>query len=233
VSAQHNLDPRQREPYRRRPFNRRARQLGDVKRLIRHRYGLTLPNDDAARTDLFCLVYDLVKVAANPKQALSTWAEVSAPWAAAEDLVAWIARAERFVNWENRENGGIGWSDADIGIRLALTYDERSACAITTIAPCDLSEAEFLEKRRSNKRARSALWMEKQRRAAGVLCREDYLKTTLTAKAPWKDEGISRATWYRRQKAAARNVVRLDWARRASSTKSKVGTRHAPDRSGA
>jgi hypothetical protein len=209
----------------RRSFNRNTKRIGDLKRLFRHRYGLTLPNDDAGRIDLFCLAYHLVKVVSDPKRALSTWAEVSAPWATAMDLAAAVERAERFVDLENREDGAVGWSDADLGIRLGLTYGERSAAGLTTIAPCDLGEAEFLEKQRANKRALDALRKKKRRRAAGVLSREDYLKTTLIAKAPWKDEGISRGTWYRRQKAATRNVVPLDWARRASSTKSKIGAR--------
>ena len=41
---------------------------------------------------------------------------------------------------------------------------------------------------------------EKRRRAAGVRPRQVYLAESLTAQQPWKKEGISRATWYRRRK---------------------------------
>ena len=47
---------------------------------------------------------------------------------------------------------------------------------------------------------RERIRSEKRRRAAGVRPRQVYLAESLTAQQPWKEEGISRATWYRRRK---------------------------------
>lgn len=47
---------------------------------------------------------------------------------------------------------------------------------------------------------RERIRSEKRRRAAGVRPRQVYLAESLTAQQPWKKEGISRATWYRRRK---------------------------------
>jgi len=47
--------------------------------------------------------------------------------------------------------------------------------------------------------------MEKMRRKRGVIPREEYLKKSLSHKQPWKELGISRATWYRRYKNICKN----------------------------
>ena len=57
---------------------------------------------------------------------------------------------------------------------------------------------------RAESRERNRLREEKRRRRAGVKPRAKYLANSLTAKEPWKKEGISRATWYRRRRLKSR-----------------------------
>lgn len=43
----------------------------------------------------------------------------------------------------------------------------------------------------------------KRRRDAGHMRRDEYENSSITKIAPWAVQGISRRTWYRRQKEAA------------------------------
>lgn len=57
-----------------------------------------------------------------------------------------------------------------------------------------------IKERKSRRAARQAA----SRIAAGAMSRENYLEANRVSRTqPWVDQGISRATWYRRQKAAA------------------------------
>jgi hypothetical protein len=49
------------------------------------------------------------------------------------------------------------------------------------------------------KRERDRLRKEEERRAAGIIPRKQYEATSLSRLKPWEAEGISRATWYRKQ----------------------------------
>ncbi len=64
----------------------------------------------------------------------------------------------------------------------------------------DLDKIEKIKKIANKSSA--AKRMEKMRRKRGVIPREEYLKKSLSHKQPWKELGISRATWYRRYKTA-------------------------------
>jgi len=61
----------------------------------------------------------------------------------------------------------------------------------------ELAEKIKLEDKKKNNTA--AKRMEKMRRKRGVQKREEYLSNSLSQKRPWEDQGISRATWYRRE----------------------------------
>jgi hypothetical protein len=57
------------------------------------------------------------------------------------------------------------------------------------------------------KRERDRLRKEEERRAAGVISRQQYEATSLSHLKPWETEGISRATWYRKRPNTAETSV--------------------------
>jgi hypothetical protein len=69
---------------------------------------------------------------------------------------------------------------------------------ITTIGSVDVTNAERAAARKARKRQSK----QAMRRAKGKLTRSDYLAQSKENAKPWISEGISRRTWYRRQKLA-------------------------------
>jgi ElaB/YqjD/DUF883 family membrane-anchored ribosome-binding protein len=68
---------------------------------------------------------------------------------------------------------------------------------VRAILSGDMKRAEKIIEE-AKKALSSAKRMEKMRRKRGVIPREEYLKNSLSNKKPWKELGISRATWYRK-----------------------------------
>lgn len=94
-------------------------------------------------------------------------------------------------------------ADAEaVAERFNLLYAERSAWGITTIGAIDADKRERtrlgkMRKRERQRRSKAAL-----RRVQGVVPRSEYLARSLSREQPWLKAGVSRATWYRRLKAA-------------------------------
>ena len=83
----------------------------------------------------------------------------------------------------------------EIGRSLNVTNQERERLHLWTIRPVDMTDAELAEQRKSKDRVR-------KRRKRARVSRDTWLATNnLSKQEPWKEEGISRRTWYRRQKA--------------------------------
>jgi len=71
---------------------------------------------------------------------------------------------------------------------------------LNAILEGDVEKAnEIIAKAEAAQNNTAAKRMEKMRRKRGVIPREEYIKNSLTYKAPWKELGISRATWYRKK----------------------------------
>jgi hypothetical protein len=86
-----------------------------------------------------------------------------------------------------------------LGCYLRLDYATRQALGITMIGAYDADKRE----RRRWRQERNRQSKERQRRENGVKTRAEWLEANSISKAkPWEAEGISRITWYRRQKAA-------------------------------
>jgi hypothetical protein len=161
---------------------RRVR-LGNLKRLLRYRYGHTLPDDDAGREDLeelLCLTVDK-----NMMHVIETWA----PWmlpAEAEALIAHVNRLPPELRWR---------SPRTLGERLRLTNKERERFKLWQIAPHDMAENELIEQRKAKARIRAR----RRRFSRGGQSREFYVSNSLSKQKPWVKEGISRRTWERRR----------------------------------
>ena len=89
------------------------------------------------------------------------------------------------------------YSGARLAMMLGVDADTAQALGLEQIVP----ETVRAERRRA-RRIRA-------RRASGFLSRAAWLEANrLSREKPWAAEGVSRATWYRRRKAAAQRRVR-------------------------
>ena len=170
-------------------------RLGDIKKLLRSRYGPTLPDDDAGLADLE-LILDCVSFGLNARFRMKNIIEVWAPWmdtAASHALVEAVLRKPDYLR---------KITAPELGNRLNLTWKEREKLTIRTIAPADLTQDEFDEKRREQRKARARARQSRKRRKTGVKSRTTYRTASLAHMRPWKKLGISRRTWYRRRGAA-------------------------------
>ena len=81
---------------------------------------------------------------------------------------------------------------------LRLSDAMRTFLGICTIGSFDVSKRQRALRKRERSRARK----EMKRRAAGQKSRVEFLATAKSQRQPWKAEGISRRTWYRRRGVA-------------------------------
>jgi hypothetical protein len=163
-------------------------RLGDLARVFRHRYGVTLPDDDAGRDDAELAAHHLVGLA-YPHEKTRQWLELWAPW---------LTLAEQRQIIESAIFNRRHWSADQLAWRLRLTYEERTMLAITTIGAIDKGKGARTKRRKERDRLRKA----NARRAAGMKPRTEYEGQAIAKAKPWKAEGISRAQWYRRRKTA-------------------------------
>jgi len=172
---------RQSDERRRYPFFA-VKRLRELENLFARRYGATLPDDDAGRDDLYIAASHIFQMG-SPDVHIPAWARLWAPWLGEEECAALIAEVAR-----KREH----WKAAKLGQVTRLTDVERTEEDITTFWPFDVPRTE-VKKRRKRK---YAAYQQAQRADAGA--KPHALSAAQTK--PWKD--CSRATHYRRQKAA-------------------------------
>src|SRR5262249_2301727 len=92
------------------------------------------------------------------------------------------------------------WNPDKLAKHLGLTYQQRTILNITTIGACDFSKAARTRQRKQKNRTAK----ERKRRASGALARDEYEAKSLSKTQPWREMGMSRAIWYRRNKAKTR-----------------------------
>jgi hypothetical protein len=181
-------------------------RLHEIERLIAWRHDGRLPDTDDA--DLYLppvalciLTMTWRRARAKPSldqliDRLMVWCEGRAP---TMNIMA-IRRAAR----DARRSARHAKAD-ELAAAIKLTYAERTSLAITTIGACDANKAErarrYLERKREHDRIKARERRAKQRRRKGGKTRAEYLAGYRQKARPWEDEGVSRATWYRRLKA--------------------------------
>jgi hypothetical protein len=175
--------------------------LGNIKCLLRHRYGPTLPDDDAGREDLLEL---LMQVSLRPKSAakvMRNTIEVWAPWMPDAEAAALIQSVELTPpNLRYR-------TAKDLGRRFNVTNAERERLRLWLIAAVDVNPDEI---RKAKRRERQRLYWQRVTRKAGVRSRMAYLAASVSKQKPWVAEGISRRTWYyRRARQIAQPVAQV------------------------
>jgi hypothetical protein len=158
----------------------------EIDRLFADRYGPILPDDDAGRADLLIMLHHFATGPGHSAERLAKkWAAARAPWLPEWELEPLLKEA--MANPRR-------WRADELGKELGLTATTRQFLRIRTIGACDMSKRDRQRLRKERKRFKEA----ERRRAKGMTSRS----VSLSRLEPWKAEGISRRTWYRRQAAA-------------------------------
>ena len=208
----------------RKPDNEITRRirLGDLQRLLRHRYrrnDCQLTDCDAGREDLYELLLP-ISLGQGHARKMRNAIEIWAPWMSAEEADELIHRVNRTPDYLRKPKKRI------LGERMSLTDLERTALGIRTIAPIDMTDEQLKERRKAKDAERK--W--RKRRAARVKERNAWLANCLSNLKPWKRQGISRRTWERRRKAAALAVTQVPVAG-VSAIKINIGEDRLASRS--
>jgi hypothetical protein len=162
----------------------RRLRIGDLNKLLAYRYGggdrvgWQFPDDDAGLEDLKILAHHYHPVA------LPRIIKLRAPWADAEAIINEV------------EGDPKRYRARHLGKLLNLSgLEYRQIGPFRTINPVNMSAEERAEysRIRSNERRRQ------KRRMQGMKSRAEYEGKSLSRAKPWAAEGISKATWYRRQ----------------------------------
>jgi hypothetical protein len=163
-----------------------ALRMHDFDKLFRSRYGGPLPDDDSGRDDIEPVIHHIASLP-QPGRRAAAWLEHWAPW---------------LTLWEQRKiiSEGIAsakaWKADALAWRYRVTNQERTLIGLTTIGAIDHGKAARTKRRRQRERERRQC----DRRKAGSLPRAEYLAASISRSKPWEAQGISRATWYRRQR---------------------------------
>jgi hypothetical protein len=161
-------------------------RLRQTKRLIAHRYGLQLPvNKMGFRVIRFVLDHAANMGKIDPRRSMNEWCNALAPWLDPSSRRRLIELAISRAIYAPRY-----WSARRAGEWLKVTTAERVELRLDTIRAIDRTDAEYRKDRLSTNAARQQRHRERQRHAAKE--RE--------AVSPWIAAGISKATYYRRQK---------------------------------
>ena len=174
----------------------RRLRFGDLKKILRCRCRYELPDDDAGR-DYLELLLDVVSLGPNARDRMLNQIEIWAPWMDSQEFCQLVDSVQRKPEYLRKIKAD------QLGQEINLTYDERQQLRIRTIAPADLTPAEFAERRRERRREKQRENQRKRRRKAGVKSRTVYLATSQTKLKPWAAFGISRSTWERRRERDA------------------------------
>ncbi|MET4384357.1 Ribonuclease G/E [Bradyrhizobium sp. F1.4.3] len=113
-------------------------------------------------------------------ESMTSWLDLRAPWLCGEQRQALIAKVMA---------NPIRYKADTLARKIGLTAERRAHLRITTIGATD----ETAEQRKAKRRAKDIERKREKRFAAGC-------KPRSAASMPWVAEGISRATYFRRQK---------------------------------
>lgn len=173
-------------------------RLREIEKLIKHRFKGPVPDPEG--TDDRETALDFVRAAAFSVtgQDMVPWCRVYAPWATEADLVPIIAEASKRRRMMR--------ADGVAGL-LHVTMAERLALKLKTIGAADMTKAQRVKFMKARKKDADRKRREQERRAAGMKDRKSHAATDLKTIRPWEAEGISRATWFRRQRETRQSRI--------------------------
>jgi hypothetical protein len=104
-----------------------------------------------------------------------------------------ITEAEAIAITDNAAEIPHCWRADTVAKYLGITYQQRQALGLTTIGSIDVGK----RARKVLRKRADRLYQERRRRAQGARPQSESLSVT----QPWRKLGMSRAAWYRRNKA--------------------------------
>lgn len=178
-------------------------RVAELETLFKSRYGLCLSDDDAGRDDLEIAFHHLafIDIPSSVNRMIG-WAGRWAPWLAEEEAKQLATKITITPKKFKADS---------LAQLLNLKMEERTKLRIRTMGAVDATKEEREEIAKRNK-------VEKKRalrRARGVRPRDEYEAQSLTRMKPWKAEGISKSTWYRRNSSSHANAGERCLARAA------------------
>ncbi|MFI0843961.1 hypothetical protein [Mesorhizobium sp. IMUNJ 23232] len=184
-------------------FRKELLRLREIEKIIRHRFGLFLPEIDADGVfhgEAYLHAVAAAIHASGSKDVLSdlqAWCSYIAPFLLNPDYLDPMADAVASVRHRTFDLR----SDA-VARLLGITLDERLALGLKTVGACDCSPADLRKIMKDRKMVADRERIAEKRKAQGRQRRAEYLEANpISRLKPWEAEGISRRTWYRRQKA--------------------------------
>lgn len=129
-------------------------RLNDLARLFRARYGITLPDDDAGRDDLFVALSHL-SMLSRSRERMGRYVEIWAPWLT-------VAEARQVI--DHALTNPQRWKADQLAWRMRLTHADRTTLGITTIGAVDMNKAGRIKLRK--RKARDRERARRQRKAA-------------------------------------------------------------------
>jgi hypothetical protein len=131
--------------FERKRFSIAALRVAELTRLFRKRWGVTLPDDDAGRDDLW-IIFQHQACLRNPRERMLNFAQIFAPWLDERE------REEMFD--EILRNPPQLYSADNLGARLGLSDAERTELGIKTIGAIDCNKEQREARRKLKKRDR-------------------------------------------------------------------------------
>ncbi len=171
---------------------RRSPRLGDLKRVLRHRCGHELPDDDAGREYLTELLY--LSLDKNLGNVIEIWA----PWLdPLEDNLRSVATSAACPMLFGSRRQKL-WASV-----FRLTNKEREKVSIRQIAPCDITKEQVMEQRKARHRAQER---ERRQRQGAVLC-DQFRQNAEALRAEADALGITYETLRQRKRRQAKRVA--------------------------
>ena len=162
-------------------------RVAEIDRLLVSRYGAQLPDDDAGLDDARIMVHHLAQISGDARKRIAAWIALRAPWMSPAHQGHLTAAAI---------SKPLRWCADTAAKEFGLLDVDRTRLRIKTIRAIDVTKAEMTKRRKQQAQARKA----KQRREAGAILRKQYEAAAVGHGNPWLAAGVSRATWYRRQR---------------------------------
>ena len=163
-------------------------RLRELERIFQHRFGKFLPNDAEGRRMLEAYAGCLPFAKGSVLERLAGFINARAPWAIPE-AKAMAEAAEMAARWQDAD---------EMANRIGLSLADRELLEVRTIGAVGITKRQRIALQKEKRRKRDT----KRRRDNGAKPRAEYEAQSISRAEPWKAEGISRRTWYRRQAKA-------------------------------
>jgi hypothetical protein len=196
-------------------FSKAGRLANELRTYYRDGWG-ELDNDQDGRALFAVLLHTIANTGGDRLAKMREAQREFAPWLSENEFQRMAEEALRVRRW---------WTADKLAQRIGLTYEDRQRLRITMIGAVDMPKIE----RDRLTRERAAAAKKARRRANGVIPREEYEAGSISRTEPWKAEGISRATWYRRRCQASETSL-TEQAGETSPTEAQRRKSNAPVR---